>query len=373
MTERNENLKTNLFLAVFAALPLVGLASGPAYAPLLFGLTAIVTVTRGAWPAVDRRLAILAILFVALCAAELPLSIDLARSAQRVSQMAGILLGCVLLLALPKPDQVRLFPLMHLAIAVGAIVLILDTALGYPLQRLITGGAVNAAYKYNRGLISMLLISWPLLGGLDKRRAVSLAMFLTGALVAGLSTTGLVAWFGGAAIWLLARWRLAAARRLLGGAATLLALALPRLLRLASSWRMELAPHIKTSGVHRLEIWDYMSARILERPFTGWGLGAAQKVPIRPEELANYLYVSPDGVYPHNQWVEAWLETGLPGVLIGLALVWLALTRAKSPYAVAAIASALIASALNFEITTDSWWAALAASALLFQFPTRKM
>jgi O-antigen ligase len=121
-----------------------------------------------------------------------------------------------------------------------------------------------------------------------------------------------------------------------------------------------------------------MAARILEHPLIGWGLGAAKAVPIRPEEMARYLYVSPDGVYPHNQWIEAWLECGLPGVLLGLALLWLTLSRCRSPQAVAATAAALVMSALNFEITTDSWWAALAASALLFRLaghslPTRKM
>jgi exopolysaccharide production protein ExoQ len=373
MSLDKEKFNVGLFLAVFTALPVVGLASGPAYAPLLFGMTAILTLIRVKWPQIDRKAALLAVLFLLLCAVELPLSITFGHSAQRLGQLAGIFLGCLLLLALPKPDGERLFPLMHLAIVVGATMLILDTALDYPLQRLLTGGAVNAAYKYNRGLISLLLVAWPMLGGLEPQRRWPLALVVAAALVAGLSTTGLVAFAGGGAMWLLARWRLRLAGWLLGGLTTVEALLLPWILRLLSGYRLELAPYIKPSGLHRLEIWDYMSARILERPFTGWGLGAAQNVPIRPEELANYLYVSPDGIYPHNQWIELWLETGLPGVLLALALVWLALSRAKSPYALAAIMSALLVSALNFEITTDSWWAALAASALLFQLPTRKM
>jgi O-antigen ligase len=119
-----------------------------------------------------------------------------------------------------------------------------------------------------------------------------------------------------------------------------------------------------------------MSLRIQERPWTGWGLGAANWVPVPADGLLRYRYVSPDGVYPHNQWVELWLETGLPGVLLGLSLVALVLWRCRGvPLAMAAMASALAVSLLNFEITTDSWWAALAATALLFkfQFPTRNM
>ena len=362
-----------LFLAVFAALPVVGLISGPTYAPMLFGMTAILTLTRGQWPPVDRKLALLTLLFLALCAAELPLSIGVGHSAQRLGQMAGIWLGCLLLLALPKPESDRLFPLMLGAMAAGTLILCIDTALGYPLQRLIMGGAANAAYKYNRGLISMLLIAWPLMSGLGKRRALLVAGLAALALVVGLSSTGLAALFGSAALWALARWRVELARWLLALATGITALTLPWLLRVASGMRAELAPYIKSSGLHRLEIWDYMSLRILERPLTGWGLGSAPKVPIHAEELANYLYVNPDGIYPHNQWIEVWLETGLPGILLALLFVWLVLWRVKSPYALAAVTAALICSCLNFEITTDSWWAALAASALLFQLPTRKM
>jgi hypothetical protein len=36
------------------------------------------------------------------------------------------------------------------------------------------------------------------------------------------------------------------------------------------------------------------------------------------------------------------------------------------PYAHATFASAVVISCVNFEVTTDSWWAALAASAWLF-------
>jgi O-antigen ligase len=141
-------------------------------------------------------------------------------------------------------------------------------------------------------------------------------------------------------------------------------------MRLASKERPRLSEVVKMSGIHRLEIWDYMSARILERPLAGWGLGTAIGVPIRPEELATYLYADAGGIYPHNQWIELWLETGFPGVALALALVWLVLSRIGGrwqAYALAALASALTASLLNFEITTDSWWAALAASALLFK------
>ena len=96
-------------------------------------------------------------------------------------------------------------------------------------------------------------------------------------------------------------------------------------------------------------------------------------MPIRPEELATYRFASDSGIYPHNQWLELWIETGVVGAALGLAFLALVLWRIRAlpaatrPFAFAACGSALTISWLNFEITTDSWWAALTASALLFK------
>jgi O-antigen ligase len=165
--------------------------------------------------------------------------------------------------------------------------------------------------------------------------------------------------------------------RLAAGAQTLLMITLPVWLRLAASHRAAFATHIKASGIHRLEIWDYMTARVAERPVLGWGLGAANAVPIRPEELSHYRFVTPQGVYPHQQWLELWLEVGVVGVLIALAAALLVLGRIDRlpphtrEFGFAAFATAMTISFSNFEITTDSWWAALAGTAFLIRTAAR--
>ncbi len=366
-------------LLVFALLPAVGLIAGPAYAALLFGLAAATTLTSLAarrMPRLDRPLALLALVFLALSTMGIWWSIVPAISESRTRQMALILLGCLLLLALPRPDPstaVRLFTLLLWSSALGTLILAADSLLGYGLQRWLTHGAVNAASKYNRGAIALLLLGWPALAHFhaadQRRRVAALALLLVVIMVCGQSSTGLLALLVGALVWGLARPAPGLTAALLGGGMAALALTLPFALQGLSGWRSQLAGRIKNSGLHRLEIWDYMSARVLERPWTGWGLGSANRVPIDAVQLAHYRYVSPDGVYPHSQWLELWLESGLPGVLLGLALLLLALRRCHgSPFALAAVASALVVSLLNFEITTDSWWAALAASGLLFRF-----
>jgi O-antigen ligase len=211
-----------------------------------------------------------------------------------------------------------------------------------------------------------------------RRRQVALAALLAVLLaLTGRSTTAPLALLCGAAGYGLAvRWPLQA-ERVAAGAVTLMVVTLPAWLRVAAEHRALLAAHIKASGVHRLEIWDYMTARVMERPVLGWGLAAANAVPIRPAELAHYRFVVPQGVYPHQQWLELWLELGAVGALLALALALLVLNRIvllpprTRAFAFAAFAAALAVSFSNFEITTDSWWAALAGTAILLRAAAR--
>lgn len=373
-------IRQSLFLAVFASLPVIGLVAGPSYAPLLFGLAGLSAILAGVetrrWPALDKPVVLVALLFVLVCAAGLVDTFSPRLTEERLGQMVGICVGGILLLALPEGERGadRLFSLLFWAVAAGVAILAADTVLDYPLQHALGGPAPNIGTKYNRGIIGLVMIAWPALANLVARGARLKALILFGIVllgsVVGLSATGLGALVIGSCVWLVAFKAPRFAKGAIGIGMTALALGLPLLLRLASAERPQLAKVMKWTGLHRLEIWDYMSARIVERPLAGWGLGVAKVVPIHAGELATYLYADANGIYPHNQWIELWLETGLPSVLVVLALLWLVLWRIKgsaTPYALAAVASALTVSLLNFEITTDSWWAALAASAVLFK------
>ncbi|HLB99314.1 MAG TPA: hypothetical protein VJK90_16690, partial [Acetobacteraceae bacterium] len=76
--------------------------------------------------------------------------------------------------------------------------------------------------------------------------------------------------------------------------------------------------------------------------------------------------------YPHNQWLELWVELGVPGAALGLAFALLLLHRIRRlpeplrPFAYAAFAAAMSFASVEYEVVTDSWWCALAASAVLF-------
>ncbi len=74
-----------------------------------------------------------------------------------------------------------------------------------------------------------------------------------------------------------------------------------------------LAQKIKTdllpSWAARIDIWSYAVSRSLEKPVWGWGYEASRQFePIIPN-------------HPHDMALQAWLELGIPGLLL-LAAFW---------------------------------------------------
>ncbi len=50
--------------------------------------------------------------------------------------------------------------------------------------------------------------------------------------------------------------------------------------------------HLPRSWEDRVEIWDYMSYRILDKPWLGWGLGTSPKLPLSPNLMARFINAS---------------------------------------------------------------------------------
>jgi O-antigen ligase len=379
-----------LLTAMLLALPVVGLVNGPIFAPVVFGvgvLRLLMLALRDRQALIfDRQLWLLALMFIVLCWAGIGWSVAPARSLAGALQASLVLPASLVFLASlrasAQPATERLLALLTAAFLAGTLVLLTDKIDGYRLLHLVDGKSVWPT-KYNRGIDYVLLMLLPALGfavALRRRRIaalLALAALLTVAV--GVNTTAQVAlpsaavlvWLGFAAPRLTA-W-------LLGAGTTAMALLLPFLLRLVTRYRPEITPHVKLSGVERLEIWDYISAHVLLRPIAGWGLWTSRLLPASPEEMAHFIKATGSGIYPHNQWLELWVETGVPGVLIGLGFSLLVLRRACTlapqlrPFALATYGVAMAIASLGFEITTDSWWAALSVSAALFMLFDRAL
>jgi O-antigen ligase len=390
-TRLAEAIEWWLPVCIAAALPTLGLLAGPAYSSLIVGLAVVQLGHRLAsgrgWPGLDWPLATLAGAFLALCWASASWSIEPRTSLHAALAETGIL-AAMLLACVPRHDPEELadtlFPVLLGACMIGAALACADLALGSPLETLVSGKpGIASITKYNRGMDYLTLIVWPALCHAWWRRqflGFLVAIAAVGiVLAAGVSLAGQAA----AAVGLLVLILAGALPRLvpivLAAGTGIFVAAQPFALRLLATERGPLAPHLKGSGLQRLQIWDYMTARVMERPLLGWGLQSAKSVPIRASELASYIDFENKGIYPHNQWLQLWVELGALGAAAGLGFAWLVLVRIRRmpmparPFACAAFAAAMTIASVNYEFTTDSWWAALAASGILFMILVRQM
>ncbi|HLB96528.1 MAG TPA: hypothetical protein VJK90_02640, partial [Acetobacteraceae bacterium] len=192
---------------VFAALPTLGLVAGPSYSSLIIGL-AIIQLLSGlaagrGLPSIDRPLAVLAGLFLALCWASVAWSNNQRESMRAALGLTGVLLALLVFRAgrYSRPEAIEtLFRVLLIATLLGIGIACLDVRLGYPLESATsTKPGMHAATKYNRGFDYLVLIAWPLLAHLWARRrhwamaALALAMAVMLALTQSLAARVAVA------------------------------------------------------------------------------------------------------------------------------------------------------------------------------------
>lgn len=118
------------------------------------------------------------------------------------------------------------------------------------------------------------------------------------------------------------------------------------------------------TAAHRIEIWRFAGARILERPLLGWGFDTARAFPGADRVLDPATGATQMPLHPHNVGLQWWLELGLVGAIIGaLTIAAIAGAAARRPTAagragaLAALAAALVVSKLSYG-AWQSWWLA---------------
>ncbi len=377
--------------ALFCLLPVAGMLAGPLYAPAVFGVAVVLVLWfsatgRRAGIRLDWVLAGLLLAFVGLAVAGLHWTVDPKHTFSAVLQASAVLPAALCFLAVCRAARpgfgVALAPYLVTACLLGAALPLTDGLDGDVVLKLAHGADVWPS-KYNRGLDHALLLMLPLTGYCVARRwwlpTGLLVLSGAGAVAVGVDATAMFGLVAAAAIAGLGALAPAAVWWLLAGGTTLMMGALPFALRLITPERAVIAPYLKHSGLDRLEIWDYLSAHVLQRPWLGAGLGTSRVLQATPEQLALYVRASGHGIYPHNQFLELWVEMGAAGVVIGLAFllvvlwrIW-RLPRALRPFGYGAYVLAMMIASSGFEVVTDSWWAALAASGALFGLLARAL
>jgi len=383
LTAANERIVRHLAIVAFFSFPTFGLVAGPAYAPLAFGLGAALLLLDLAASSrhfsVDFPLTISVAAFIGLCWLSVMWAENAGQARHGALQMTAVYVAAIVLMSMRQSLTRHADPIFNaikIGIVVGTVLMSVDILSDYRLSFLHLGWSnPEKTFKYNRGLDYLVIVGWPVLAFVAPRnrlQALGLVAAIAVPVAVGLSGTARVAGSVGIAVYLLALCMPKLVSKALTWGALALPVLLPAILNIFAGFRPVIGPHIPTSGLHRLEIWDYMMHRIFEKPLLGWGILCAKLVPVSPEEIQHYVYADGFGIYPHNQWLQIWVELGALGMAVAVSFVWIVaariarMTSTTRPYAYAAFAAALAVSFFNFEISTDSWIAALAVTALLF-------
>lgn len=281
----------------------------------------------------------------------------------------------------------KFMPVMLVSSVIGALALSLELYLGGPILHVVKDPNAGLT-QYNRGLSFLVVLAFPLMAGLlygqfplalNKRLWIVLPFILVLFIPAGLTES-----------------RAAKLALLLGLITTVAACILPQLTRYTLmvvpvaciGWpfavqtfflnHYDLLSRFPDSWHSRMEIWDYLSYRLLEHPLLGWGLGTAHLLPYQEPHGVLYHMNNLPAAHPHNVMIELWVELGLPGLVMGLAFAYLLLHKAGQldkkllPFALGAWIAALCLSLVAYDFWTDALFSTFALSGFVLTMLDRQ-
>lgn len=131
-------------------------------------------------------------------------------------------------------------------------------------------------------------------------------------------------------------------------------------------------PWLPPSFVHRSAIWHFVAENAAQRPIMGWGLDAARELPGGDADM--HLYATFNGkiieynqqilpLHPHNFVMQLWLELGVVGMVLFLALLFVLLGKCAAqpggiaPVCTAALATPILVGTASYGLW-QSWWIA---------------
>ncbi len=121
------------------------------------------------------------------------------------------------------------------------------------------------------------------------------------------------------------------------------------------------------SVIQRTYMYDFVLARIAERPLLGWGLETSSVLPGGQERVPHPTLDDHEFLtsHPHNGVLEVWVELGPVGALGYAAVLWLVVGAIRRHAADRATAAALAAAATGYVVVGlfaysiwSSWWIA---------------
>lgn len=242
--------------------------------------------------------------------------------------------------------------------------------------------SLEIARNVNRGAIVLLALTWGAAGALltaARPRAGAALVVVSGLLSLPFGMAAqIAAWGAGVLVFALSLWRPRACLLAISAGLAVWLLGAPFLtpLALANPALTEALPY---SWAARAGIWNYVCAKILERPWLGHGLDASRAV--NDTIVVQGVEQRAVQLHPHSASLQIWFETGAVGAVIAAAALitgglWLAKTLAADRPAAAAAAASLaslgVIANVGFGIWQE-WWIAtmFVAAALVAALPRR--
>jgi exopolysaccharide production protein ExoQ len=266
-------------------------------------------------------------------------------------------------------------------LALACAVMLFDLATGMSLQRALGNRA--QAFALNRAILTVLVVSTPVLWWLARDRLLPRSVYLV---FGGLLAVCVISSHSGAAvlgsagallIYALARYapRSAVGALLIGA---FLSLAAAPVIGETLFRSISKGAHERMTGASseaRVAIWRSFEVVVRERPLLGWGFGVSSVIADDPR----VRQIDPDTRamlnvgHPHNAALQIWVELGAVGAALAfLVLAFLLRSIARHDADAAAPRLALVAGASVVALVGhgawQGWWiASLGLAAVLFR------
>ncbi len=238
----------------------------------------------------------------------------------------------------------------------------------------------NRGSLLNRGATALAMVTWPAAVLLWQRgftwAPLALAVLVAEVVTALSSGAALLGFAAGGLTALVALKNRKASRALVVAAPVAAFVATPFAATLMYRLGWHESDWLASSAGHRIEIWNYTTQLIEQKPWLGWGFDASRAITgALPEALANELPLLP--LHPHSAPLQILFELGVPGVVLTLALMWLLARRIEGlPRPARVCGQALFITTLTIASTAygvwqNQWLAMMFSAALLIPLTLR--
>jgi exopolysaccharide production protein ExoQ len=296
---------------------------------------------------------------------------------QFVQFVIPVICGVILALAFPTVAHKGRLKWWCLAAGLASLLVIIDLKTGFRLRQLTGGRTMD--YSYNRSIVTLTLLVWPLLALVMARRQWLVLALLAPVPVAvfmGESQTAVLGLLVGILVLPVA-WFLPRLTNWLGLVTVLTVLVISPFFGTLAKQMLGASFHKAMEAGHsddRVQIWLSFEATAQKKLWLGNGFGSSLNL----QNAAVAKEIAPERVtllgasHPHNAFLQLWVELGLAGAALA-ALLFVFLFQAigrvdpqLQPFILTWIA-VVCAIALVSHGAWQAWWvAAIAASAAGF-------